>query len=67
MIFWRIENLRVDNDLTQQQIADIIGKTKKTYWKYEKGESDIPVSAAIKLADFYGVRLDYLLGISDRK
>lgn len=67
MIFRRIENLRTDNDYTQQEIADIIGKTKKTYWKYEKGYSDIPISAAIKLADFYGVRLDYLLGISNRK
>ena len=60
----RIENLRIDNDLTQQQVADILHCQREVYRRYEKGIRELPLSYAIILADFYNVTLDYLVGRS---
>ena len=67
MYFPRIENLRQDHDLTQQNIADILNCQREVYRRYEKGLREIPVSYAITLAKYYHVSLDYLLGLSDKK
>ena len=67
MVFRRIRDLREDNDYTQQQIADYLHLNRNVYWRYETGQREIPVWAAIKLAKFYHVTMDYLLGISDSK
>ena len=58
----RLRDLREDSDLTQQQIADILGTTKQYYQKYEKGVHPIPVDRLEMLADFYQTSVDYLLG-----
>lgn len=58
----RIENLRIDSDKTQQQIADILHCQREVYRRYEKGERELPLWAAIKLAKYYDVSLDYLTG-----
>lgn len=63
----RLEDLRIDADKTQQQIADILVCQREVYRRYEKGTREIPVWAAIKLAEYYDVSLDYLLGISDKR
>ncbi len=62
MQFQRIEDLRVDHDLTQQQVANILGCQREVYRRYEKGTRTIPVEFLIKLADYYKVTLDYLVG-----
>lgn len=62
MQFKRIEDLRIDHDLTQQQIADILGCQREVYRRYEKGTRTIPVEFLIKLADYYKVSIDYLVG-----
>lgn len=62
MQFQHIEDLRVDHDLTQQQVADILGCQREVYRRYEKGTRTIPVEFLIKLADYYKVSLDYLVG-----
>ncbi len=62
MQFQRIEDLRVDHDLTQQQVANILGCQREVYRRYEKGTRTIPVEFLIKLADYYKVSLDYLVG-----
>ena len=62
MYFRRLEDLRVDHDMTQQQVADLLCCKREVYRRYEKGLREIPVSYAIALADHYGVTLDYLLG-----
>lgn len=62
MQFQRIEDLRVDHDLTQQQVADILGCQREVYRRYEKGTRTIPVEFLIRLADYYKVTLDYLVG-----
>lgn len=67
MVFHRIKDLREDNDYTQQQIADYLHLNRNVYWRYKTGQREIPVWAAIKLAKFYHVTMDYLLGISDSR
>ena len=63
----RIEDLRIDNDLTQKQIADVLHCQREVYRRYEKGIRELPLSFAIILADYYKVSLDYLVGRSDKK
>lgn len=63
----RIANLRIDNDLTQQQVADILHCKREVYRRYEKGTRELPLSYAIVLADYYKVSLDYLVGRSNKK
>lgn len=67
MYFKMIEDLRVDNDLTQLQIAEVLQCRREVYRRYEKGTVEIPVWAVIKLAKFYNVSTDYLLGLSKRR
>ena len=54
--------MREDNDLTQQQISEILLCDQSLYSKYERGERDIPISLLIKLADYYDTSIDYLVG-----
>ena len=63
----RVEDLRIDHDLTQQDIANILCCQREVYRRYEKGVRELPLSYAIILADFYHVSLDYLVGRSDIK
>ena len=63
----RIRDLREDNDLTQSQIAKILGCTQQTYSRYETGEITIDINSLIKLAQFYKTSLDYLVGLTDKK
>ena len=65
MTFERIKNLREDRDLKQETLAEMLGVRQTTYSKYELGKINVPVEMLIKLADFYGVTLDYLVGRSD--
>ena len=65
MTFERIKNLREDRDLKQETLAEMLGVRQTTYSKYELGKINVPVEMLMKLADFYGVTLDYLVGRSD--
>ncbi len=67
MYYERIENLRIDNDLTQQQVAAYLDCNREVYRRYEKGLRDIPVWALIRLAKLYDCSVDYLIGVSDVK
>ena len=58
----RIRDLREDCDLKQKQVADYLLCDQSLYSKYERGERLLPLDNADKLADFYGVSVDYLLG-----
>ncbi len=62
----RIRDLREDNDLTQRQIAEYLMCDQSLYSKYERGEREIPLNLAIKLADYYDVSIDYLVGRSKK-
>ena len=67
MLLKRLEDLRIDHDLTQQDVADILFCKREVYRRYEKGQRELPLSYAITLAKYYNVTLDYLVGISDKK
>ena len=67
MLIRRLEDLRIDHDLTQQEVADILFCKREVYRRYEKGIRELPLSYAIMLADYYQVSLDYLVGRTDKK
>ena len=58
----RLRDLREDHDLTQTQLAAMLGMSQTGYSKYETGENDIPATILIKLAKIYNTSIDYLLG-----
>ena len=64
-MYKRLRDLREDRDLKQRQIAELLSVGQTTYSRYESGELDIPSAALIKLADFYDVSVDYILGRVD--
>lgn len=62
MRYVNIRNLREDNDKIQNEIAEYLNVKQTTYSKYELGKINVPVDILIKLADYYDVSLDYLVG-----
>ena len=58
----RIRDMREDHDLTQRQLAEILGMPHTQYYRYEKGYRDFPLDVLIQLANLYDVSIDYLLG-----
>ncbi len=67
MEFRRIEDLRVDHDLTQRQVAEYLHMHLQVYRRYEKGMREIPVWAVIQLSQLYQCSTDCILGLSDKK
>lgn len=65
MFYRRIRDLREDNDLKQQTLANYLNCTQVCYSYYERGTHDIPTEVLCKLADFYSTSTDYLLGRTD--
>lgn len=61
----RIRDLREDRDLTQSNLAKLLGCTQQTYSRYESGEITIDIYNLTKLAEFYNTSCDYLLGLTD--
>lgn len=64
-MYKRIRDLREDRDMTQTQIAKILGMSQTGYSKYETGENDIPTAVLIALSQFYKTSIDYILGQTD--
>ena len=67
MLFENIRNLREDNDKKQIELAEYLNIKQTTYSKYELGKIYIPREVFIKLADYYDVSIDYLVGRSIKK
>ena len=65
MFFKRLEDLRVDHDLTIKGISQCLQLHPGVYSRYEKGIREIPVWALIRLSVLYGVSTDYILGLTD--
>ena len=63
----RIRDLREDRDLRQREIAEYLQCDQSLYSKYERGERQLPLEYAVKLAQLYQTSVDYLLGLADRK
>ena len=67
MYLKKLKDLRIDNDLYQKEIDSILKITRQQYGLYESGKRDIPIDLLIKLADFYHVSTDYILGRTTKK
>ena len=65
MEFIRLRNLREDKDLYQKDIAKLLGISQQYYSEYENGKRTIPIFHLIKLAKFYNVSLDYIVGLTN--
>ena len=63
----RIRDLREDSDRSQRKVAEYLNMQLTVYQRYERGEREMPLWAAIKLSELYDVSLDYLVGISESK
>lgn len=61
MVFKNIKNIREDRDVKQKDIAKVLNVSQNTYSQYENGVIALTAEVLIKLADFYGVSVDYLL------
>lgn len=67
MFFKRLEDLRIDHDLTQEQVAEILHCQREVYRRYEKGTRQIPVDCLITLSEYYNCSTDYILGLTNRR
>ncbi len=65
MIYRRIRDLREDRDLTQKEMSTILNCSQQVYSNYELGQRDIPTDILIGLSRFYGVSVDYILGLTN--
>jgi len=65
MHFQRLEDLRIDSDKTQEDIAEVLNCKSEVYRRYEKSIHEIPVWAVIKLSQYYAKSVDYILGLTD--
>lgn len=63
----RMRDLREDHDLTQQNVADILGTSQTMYARYERGANELPIHHLIALCKLYNVSSDYFLGLNDKK
>ena len=63
----RIRELREDNDLKQEFVAELLKTTQQVYSRYEKGVNEMPLRHLITLARFYKVSVDYLVGETNCK
>ena len=64
----RLRALREDNDLTQAQVAQVLGTSQTMYARYERGANEMPIHHLLTLCRFYNVSADFLLGVSiDKK
>lgn len=62
----RLKDLREDHNLSQRQLAGMLGMSQTGYSKYETGENDIPTSVLIRLSRIYQTSIDYLLNQTDQ-
>lgn len=62
-----IRDLREDHDMTQEQVAHVLGTSQTMYARYERAASEMPIRHLINLSKLYGVSTDYILGLTDKK
>ncbi len=63
----RLYDLRIDHDLRQEDIANILNISGQAYGMYENGKRCLPIEHLITLCKYYNVTSDYILGLSDNK
>lgn len=63
----RLKTLRIEKSLTQNQLAQELGLSNKTISVYEKGASSPTLDTLEKIAAYFDVTVDYLIGYSDER
>ena len=63
----RIRNIRIDRGLTQEDVAKLLNVKQNTYCQYETGVLNYPLDLVVKLAEYYNVSMDYLVGLTDEQ
>ena len=61
----RMRELREDHDLTQSDVAELLGTSQTMYARYERGANELPIRHLLTLCRYYGVSADYFLGLTD--
>ena len=61
----RLTNLRVDRDIKQAEVAQLLGIKQSAYSKYEKRRVKLQIEDLLKLCEFYNISADYILGLTD--
>lgn len=64
-VYRRIKDLREDMDLTQSRLAARLNVSQRSYSYYENGKRVISPDLLVRLAQFYGTSVDYILGLTD--
>ncbi len=64
-MYQRIRNLREDRDLKQKDIAQMLSIGQTTYSDYELGKLNVPIPVLIRLAEYYGTSIDYIVGLTE--
>ena len=64
-MYKRIKELRKYKGMTQTEMAQVLHCSQRVYSDYERGKVDISTEMLIKLADFHGVSIDYILNRTD--
>lgn len=59
----RMRDLREDHDMTQREVAEILGTSQTMYARYERGANELPLRHLVVLCHLYGVSADYFLGL----
>lgn len=67
MYFRQLKDLREDSDLSQKEVAAVLGIDQRTYSIYETGLRDIPCRHVIALADYYKTSTDYIFGRTNKR
>ena len=67
MKFQRIQDLHTDADMSQRELSEILHISQRSYSHYEIGSRNIPIEMLIRLANYYEISLDYLVGRTDNK
>ena len=61
----RLKDIREDRDLTQREVAEHLHIRQNTFSQYENGQRGLPLDTLVKLAKYFGVSTDYILGLTD--
>lgn len=63
----RLRELRIRAGMNQTDLADVLDMQQNQYSRYERGERELPMHLFVKLAEYYNVSLDYMVGLSDTR
>ena len=67
MQFKNLRAIREDRDIKQKDVAKALNVSQNTYSQYETGVISLTAEVLVKLSDFYGVSIDYLLDRTDKQ